>query len=187
MKWVERYGDYLVAYAYARLRKEELAEDLVQETFLSAWNARESFKNNAAEKTWLTSILKNKIVDHYRKASTRNELHIGGQKETDNFLTHFFETESANYGHWTNTSVPHEWNKDLSSPLERAEFSKILNICLGKLPERTRAVFVMKLIDGEEAETICKVLDITASNYWVLMHRAKLQLRECMEKNWALV
>jgi RNA polymerase sigma-70 factor (TIGR02943 family) len=184
-KWVERYSDYLFSFAMTRLRREDIAEDMVQETFLAAWNGRANFQSNASEKTWLTSIVKNKIVDYYRKSSTRNELNVFDKDAPDDFMNHFFEKEGNYVGHWSNDSSPKDWKKDLHAPLEAEEFRKILQGCLGKLPERTRAVFVMKLIDDEESETICKELNITPSNYWILMHRAKLQLRECMEKNWA--
>lgn len=186
-KWVDRYSDYLFNFAMTRLSRRDIAEDMVQETFLAAWNAKDNFQSNASEKTWLTSILKNKIVDHYRKSSTKNELSIFDKDTGDGFMSHFFDKEGAHNGHWTDTASPQDWKKDLRSSLETEEFQNILRQCLSKLPERARGVFVMKVIDGEESETICKELNITPSNFWILMHRAKLQLRECMELNWAKV
>ncbi len=186
-KWVERYSDYLYSFALSRLSRTDIAEDLVQETFLAAWNAREGFQSNASEKTWLTSILKNKIVDHYRKSSTKNELSILDKTSSDNSTDYFFRTEGTYEGHWTNASSPQDWKKDLKSKVETEEFQNILRSCLTKLPEKARAVFVMKMMDDEESETICKELGITPSNFWILMHRAKLQLRECIQQNWANV
>lgn len=182
-KWIERYADLLFNYTIARINKQEIAEDLVQETFLSALKAKDSFLGNASEKTWLISILKRKIIDHYRKKSTQNELNIFDKDSKDDFMNHFFEREGSD-GHWIDKSSPTEWKKDLQNGVEREEFNAALKNCLAKLPEKTSAVFVLKNMEDLDSEEICKELQITPSNYWVLMHRAKLQLRECMEKNW---
>ena len=184
-KWVERYSDYLYSFALSRLSRKDVAEDMVQETFLAAWNAKAGFKSNASEKTWLTSILKNKIVDYYRKSSTKNELNLLDKDSSNSNTDPFFRSEGKYEGHWTNSASPQDWKKDLKSKVEAEEFQDILRSCLTKLPEKTRAVFVMKMMDDEESETICKELDITPSNFWILMHRAKLQLRKCMQQNWA--
>lgn len=184
-KWIERYSDYLYSFAYARLRKEEVAEDLVQDTFFSALRARDTFLHNASEKTWLVSILKRKIIDYYRKKSTQNELNIFDKpvQGSDGTRDHFFE-DTVHSGHWTDASAPKEWEKDFETSVESDEFYDILKQCMTKLPEKTAAAFTMKNMDGLDTEEICKELGITPSNYWVMMHRAKLMLRECMEKNW---
>lgn len=185
-KWIERYSDYLYSFAYARLRKEEVAQDLVQDTFFSALRARDTFLNNASEKTWLISILKRKIIDYYRKKSTQNELNILDKpvQTEDGTRDHFFEDQATYSGHWTAGGAPKEWKKDFETSVDSDEFYDILKGCMTKLPEKTAAAFTMKNMDGLETEEICKELNITASNYWVMMHRAKLMLRECMEKNW---
>lgn len=182
-KWVEMYGDYLYTFAFLRLKRSDVAEDLVQDTFLSAWNAREAFQNKASEKTWLTSILRNKIIDYFRKSSTKNELIR--QKDDIDGMDYFFETAGDGAGHWKGTTAPAEWKKDLNNPVEAEEFRNILQACLDKLSEKAREVFVLKMMDDLETEEVCKALDITASNYWVLIHRAKMQLRVCIEKNWS--
>jgi RNA polymerase sigma-70 factor (TIGR02943 family) len=156
----------------------------VQDTFASAWKARETYLANASEKTWLISILKRKIIDYYRKKSTQNELNIFDKDTSDDFMDHFFASEGQYDGHWSGGSSPRDWKKDFETPIESEEFYKILKGCLGKLPEKWAAVFTLKNMDDLDAEEICKELGITPSNYWVIMHRAKLQLRECMEKNW---
>ncbi len=183
-KWAERYADYLLRFALIRISRHEVAEDLVQETFLSALKSKDSFLANSSEKTWLTSILKNKIVDYYRKKSTQNELNIFDKDSKDDFMNHFFENEGKYEGHWTETASPRNWKKDLDTTVEREEFQNILRHCLRKLPEKTAAVFTLKNMEDLESEEICKELNITPSNYWVMMHRAKLGLRECIEKNW---
>ncbi len=181
--WVERYADALFAFAMARLRKQEVAEDLVQDTFLSAWKARDSFQAQASEKTWLISILKRKIIDHYRKKSTQNELSVLDSEENGPFINRFF-SEGNDDGHWHASTAPAEWRKDFATSVESEEFYKVLQNCMDKLPEKWAAVFTLKNMDDLDSEEICKELGISPSNYWVIMHRAKLQLRECMEKNW---
>lgn len=183
-KWIERYSDVLFSYTISRINKREVAEDLVQETFFSALKGRDSYLGNASEKTWLISILKRKIIDHYRKKSTQNELNIFDKDSTDDFMNHFFDKEGGYQGHWTEGTSPQEWRKDFQTSVESDEFNSILKNCLGKLPEKSSAVFTLKNMEDLDSDEICKELQITPSNYWVLMHRAKLQLRECMEKNW---
>lgn len=183
-KWIERYSDILFNYTISRINKPEVAEDLVQETFLSALKGKDSFLGNASEKTWLIAILKRKIIDHYRKKSTQNELNIFDKDSKDDFMNHFFDKEGGYEGHWTDNTSPQEWKKDLQTGVEKDEFNSILKNCLGKLPEKSGAVFTLKNMEDLDSDEICKELQITPSNYWVLMHRAKLQLRECMELNW---
>lgn len=181
--WVNNYADGLYAYAFSKTSKQELSEDLVQDTFLSALNSLPSFKGASSEKTWLFSILKNKITDYYRKASTRNELseniffNEGGPVS---FLSNFFEED----GHWRKTASPHKWNTSTSDILENKELMTALTNCLDKLPGNWNTVITEKFIEEKESEEICKELNLSSSNYWVIIHRAKLQLRACMEINW---
>lgn len=181
-KWVERYADALYSFAITRVNRQEVAEDLVQETFLSAYKAKDTFLNNAAEKTWLISILKRKVIDYYRKKSTQNELNIFDNDGKDG-VSHFFGNDDSN-GHWTDNAAPKTWGKDFETTVESKEFQSILQGCLGKLQPKLAAVFTLKNMDDMTSEEICKELGISPSNYWVMMHRAKLQLRECLEKNW---
>jgi RNA polymerase sigma-70 factor (TIGR02943 family) len=182
-KWIERYADALFSYTYARINRQDVAEDLVQDTFFSALKAKDSFQFNSSEKTWLIAILKRKIIDYYRKKSTQNELNIFDRDAKDDFMNHFFDAEGSKDGHWSD-SGPKEWRKDFETTVESDEFYSILKNCLGKLPEKWAAVFTLKNMDDLDSEEICKELQIAPSNYWVIMHRAKLQLRECMDKNW---
>ncbi|MFN8286839.1 MAG: sigma-70 family RNA polymerase sigma factor [Chitinophagales bacterium] len=183
-KWVERYADALFAFAMARVRKQEVAEDLVQDTFFSAYKAKDSFLANASEKTWLISILKRKIIDHYRKKSTQNELSVLDKEEGNSFLNYFFTDGGGSDGHWSKNGAPAEWKKDFETSVETQDFQRVFQNCMDKLPEKWAAVFTLKNVDDMDSEEICKELDISPSNYWVIMHRAKLQLRGCLEKNW---
>jgi len=186
-RWIERYADYLHSYAFSRLNKAEVAEDLVQDTFFSALKAQESYQQNASEKTGLVSILKNKIIDHYRKKSTQNELNIFDKPvgEDDGFNSMYFEgSSSGDSGHWTEAAEPIKWRQSLETSVEKEEFHSILKGCISKLPQKWSAAFTMRNMDDLDTEEICKELSISPSNYWVIMHRAKVVMRECMEKNW---
>ncbi|OIR07627.1 RNA polymerase sigma factor SigX [mine drainage metagenome] len=174
-QWVQKYSDALYAYTVVRVNDSGLAEDLVQETFLSAWKSRASYKGEASEKNWLYTICKNKIIDHYRK-NANNIVRPAELNTSDNY----FNEED----HWTKEAAPSDWGIDYNQPIETKEFYSILEFCKNKLQELQQSVFVMKFMEGLESDEICKVLNITASNYWVLVHRAKLQLRSCLEKNW---
>ncbi len=181
---MERYADSLYAYALARLRKAEVAEDLVQDTFFSALKALDTFEARATEKTWLTAILKRKIIDYYRKKSTQNERSILDQEGGGTFMDYFFNKEESGYGHWADTAAPTAWGKDFETSVESDQFNDILKQCLDKLPAKWSAAFTLRTMDDLDSEEICKELGLTPSNYWVIMHRAKLQLRECLQTNW---
>ncbi|MCU0320788.1 MAG: sigma-70 family RNA polymerase sigma factor [Chitinophagaceae bacterium] len=174
-RWVKDFGDMLYRYALPRVSDSSIAKDLVQETFLAAWRNVDNYKGEASEKNWLFTILKNKIIDHYRKASSRL---------TDSVDTSLGENYFDENGHWKTSTMPNDWGIDYNTAIEHKEFYSVLEICKSKLKEIQNAVFSMKYLDGVESDEICKVLNITPSNYWVLMHRAKLQLRTCLEKNW---
>lgn len=173
-KWVANYADALYAYTVVRVNDVQLAEDIVQNTFLSAWKARDTYKGQASEKNWLYAICKNKIIDHFRKQSTNRISLATGEEDL-----YFDET-----GHWSNESAPKDWGVNTEQPVESKEFYAILEQCRKKLKDIQQAVFAMKYMEDADSEEICKQLNITPSNYWVLIHRAKLHLRKCLEKNW---
>ena len=176
--WVDLYADELFSYAYSKTGKEPLSQDLVQDTFLSALNARNNFHGNSSEKTWLYAILKNKIADHYKKASTRYEVAVG-KSEADPTSAFFTNDEE-----WAPDYTPQTWDTSMPNILEEQEFQNTLNQCLGKLPEALNRIIRLKWMEDKESTEICKELGITSSNLWTMAHRAKLQLRACLEKNW---
>lgn len=175
-KWVDLYADRLYSYTLPRVNDAALAEDLVQETFLSAWKARDGFKGDASEKSWLFTICKNKIIDHYRKKAKDIVQPMADKDPSDGF---FDESE-----HWTQEDKPGDWGLDYSKALDNKDFYHVLETCKKKLQQIQQSVFVMKYMEDLDSAEICKALGITSSNYWVLIHRAKLQLRTCLEKNW---
>lgn len=180
-QWVELYSDYLYKYAYYRVNNDELAQDLVQDCFLAALKGADSYKGEASEKTWLVSILKNKIIDHYKKASTKNESPLQLSTYDAPSYDYFFDKEAK--GHWKGESKPKDWAVTENN-FDIKEFYKTLEKCLGQLPEKWKGVFTMSLLDDEEAKQVCKEFEISPSNFWVIIHRAKLQVRACLEKNW---
>ncbi|MEO6685574.1 MAG: sigma-70 family RNA polymerase sigma factor [Dyadobacter sp.] len=178
--WVNKYADYLFAYACLRINDDELAKDLVQETFLGALEHLEKFDRLCSEKTWLTAILKNKILDVYRNRSSglnRQSLSSATDLESDEF----FDPET---GHWKEHHYPAAFVVEQPDALQNIEFQGILQSCMKDLPPLWVSAFTMKYMDGESTETICTELKLTPSNFWVIMHRSKVHLRSYLQKNW---
>ena len=177
-QWVDEHGDYLYRYAVVRLRDPSSAEDAVQEALLGAWMNRNSFRGDASVRTWLTGILKRKIADLMRKRAREDTLRVDEPQETS--LEDLFDR----LGH--HKSPPQVWRGNPRADLERAEFWDCLHECIGRLPNRLARVFVMREMEDRNRDEICKVLALTPNNYWVMLHRARLKLRECLEQNWFL-
>ncbi len=173
--WVDKHADYLYNYSMARVNDYDLARDLVQETFFAGLKSAKNFEGKASERTWLVSILKRKIVDYYRKINS-----IKGQAEV---RMNFYE-DGDNEGSWIEERVPQSWDNETEKAIENEELKNQLDICLENLPEKYALVFRLKTIQEIETEEICKELEITSSNLWVMIHRARTQLRKCMEDNW---
>ncbi|WP_336516980.1 sigma-70 family RNA polymerase sigma factor [Pollutibacter soli] len=175
-RWVENYASQLFGYTFARVADEQHAEDIVQSTFFSAWKGREGYNGEASEKNWLFAICKNKIIDYYRDRSRNRDINSESKGEEDIYFDHT--------GHWTEEAAPKEWGAVMEHPGEDREFYEVLARCTAKLKLIQQQVFSLKYLDDLDAEQICEALKITQSNYWVLIHRAKLHLRVCLEKNW---
>lgn len=173
--WVENYADYLYNYAIARIDDREMAMDLVQETFLSGVKGKENFRGQASERTWLVSILKRKIIDHYRKINSSK-----GKRE----VKMSFYDDGERSGNWIEERVPQMWGNEAERSIENEELAAVLDKCIEKLPDKYRIVFQMKTVQQFDTEEICNELDITPSNLWVIIHRARVQLRKCLEDNW---
>ncbi len=183
-KWVELYGDYLYNYAFSRVNDQALAYDLVQDTFLAALTALKLFEGRSTEKTWLISILKRKIIDQYRKNTRNKEDQLIDKNYYEGKESLPFHAEGDMKGHWIESRAPKDWQLSPDSAIENEELKEIIERCISLLPEKWAAVFALRIIEEMETVEVCKELDISSSNLWVIMHRAKLQLRECVEKNW---
>lgn len=176
--WVKLYADELYKFACSRVSDSGLAEDLVQDTFLSGLQAMHQFRGESSEKTWLLAILKNKINDHFRTAG-RIAIKTLDVEDPDPQLIFFNEK-----GHWHKEMAPRPWTTDSNDKAEQADFFRILRTCMDKLTSLGKAVIQHKYLDEKKSADICKDFSLTSSNYWVIIHRARLQLRACLEKNW---
>lgn len=174
-KWVEAHSDYLFNYTVTRVDNSELAKDIVQETFFSGLKAQHNFRGQASERTWLISILKRKIIDYYRK--------INSAKGKAEIKVNFYE-DGDRKGTWLEERVPKMWGNEAEKNIENEELKNALELCIKNLPEKYRLVFLMKNVQHYETEEICNELDITASNLWVIIHRARTSLAACMEEKW---
>ena len=174
-KWVDLHADYLFNYTISRINNHDLAKDLVQDTFFAGLKAMNNFQGKASERTWLISILKRKIIDYYRKINSAK-----GKAE----VKMNFYSDGDREGEWIEERVPSDWGSDIEKRIENEELYKALEKCIGSLPEKYAIVFRMKTIQQFDTEEVCKELDITSSNLWVIIHRARTQLRKCMEENW---
>src|SRR5437773_9102249 len=178
-RWLDEHGDYLFRYAIFRLRDAAAAEDAVQETLLAAMQARERFNGRSSERTWLVGILKHKIIDHYRKVGRAHEISFEVDGSRDQFDP--FEKSGEWAGHWRSEFAPTNWQVDAAAALDRIEFWETLNRCLAALPAKTATAFVMREIDGFSSEEICNVLALSRDNLWVMLHRARLKLRDSLD------
>ncbi|NLH47485.1 MAG: sigma-70 family RNA polymerase sigma factor [Myxococcales bacterium] len=174
--WVQAHGDYLFRYALFRLGDPAAAEDLVQETFLAALRSRLDFTGKSSERTWLIGILKHKLIDHLRKVYREKAVIDHASEETEP------EGEFTALGLWTAKSG--NWTVQPEQVREQKEFWQVLQNCLAKLPAATAQAFAMREIDGFSSEEICKVLNISANNLWVRLHRARSSIRRCLERHW---
>jgi RNA polymerase sigma-70 factor (ECF subfamily) len=180
-RWLQKYGDFLYRYALRQLRDPAQAEDMVQETLLAALEARAGYAERASEKTWLTGILKHKIVDFIRKQVRECPAEdIGALSDAvaASDIDHLFDAR----GHWIHP--PRDWGNP-QRILEDQEFMETFTNCLKRLKPALAQVFSLKELSGETTEEICKELDITATNCGVILYRARMGLRRCLEMHWS--
>ena len=174
--WVDEFGEYLYRYAMMRVKNDSAAQDLVQDTFFAAFKARERFAGNASEKTWFVGILKHKILDYYRKNSreiTESEI----DTENSNPLDYLFDEK----GMWK--SGPENWEIQADLVIENRQLGQTIKACINKLPEKFRTAYVMREIDDIDTDTICEKLNISPTNLWVRLHRARGLLRKHLESS----
>ncbi|MBZ0255630.1 sigma-70 family RNA polymerase sigma factor [bacterium] len=176
--WAEEYGDVLYHYALRMLKNPDQAEDAVQETFIAAIRAKNSFKGRSTVRTWLIGILRNKIHDMMRKKYRENEVldpssDLENTYPTSNWFDYF--------NHWKNP--PASW-KNPSASLNEKEFWITLQNCIQNLPEPMADAFTQRIFEDAKSEEICKIMNISSTHLGVLIHRARLRLRQCLEVNW---
>ena len=170
----------LFRYALLQLRDPEVADDVVQDTLLAAWQAAASFEAKANLRTWLIGILKHKISDHWRRTNRESNftsLTPNDEDDDESLDEDFFISD----GHWA--SPPKTWN-DPEAALKQQEFWEVYQTCQDNLPSKMAKVFILRELVGLEANEICKEVEISETNYWVTLHRARIRLRECLEIRW---
>jgi len=178
---IEGHRPYLVRYALAQLRDGELAEEAVQECLVAALESLGTFGGKSTLRTWLTSILRFKVIDLQRRASSERArmepTDFAAEAGDEGWLDELFDET----GHWR--QPPQAW-ADPEAAFEQRRFWEAFQRCLDGLPAAGGRVFFKREILGEETETICKGEGITPSNCWVILHRSRIALRACLEKNW---
>lgn len=178
--WLADHGDYLYRYALLQLRNEAAAEDAVQETLLAALGAWERFSGQSSVRTWLTGILKHKILDIFRRQAREPSL----VRNADDPEAELAMLERALFdatGHWT--APVQSWG-DPHASLEQQRFWAAFVLCLEALSSMQARVFHLRELDGFSTEEICKELNISSTNCWVMLHRARLGLQQCLETRW---
>ncbi len=175
-EWIDAYGDYLYRYAVSRLRDANAAEETVQETFLAGIRHHTQFQRKGSQRAWLLGILKRKIIDYVR---ARSRLDQATSDDGDSALENMLFDES---GSWRDGA--HKWAAEPASRLQGEELWKIVRECLAHVPANQADVFVLSVMDGMSSDEICSELSISQSNLWVRLHRARLQLANCVGSKW---
>lgn len=173
-KWVKRYANYLYNYTIVRVNDHEVAQDIVSETFLAALRSKDNFQGKSAERTWLVAILKHKIIDYYRR---KNSIKGSAEVRVD-----WYDEEQE--GDWLEQRVEDERNLNIGETIENQELGAAILECLDTLDEKHAEIFRLRTIENYETEAICNEFDITPSNLWVIVHRARTAMVKCLEKNW---
>jgi RNA polymerase sigma-70 factor, ECF subfamily len=174
---IESQRSYLLRLARLQLRNQAVAEDVVQDTLIAALESASRFAGKSAARTWLVGILKHKIVDQIRRSSREVTLTVDVADGADGDFDSLFNSS----GHFVES--PGEWGNPEHS-LQQKRFFEILDMCLDGLSPNLGRIFLMREFLGLETEEICKDLKISATNCWVMLYRARMGLRACLEKNW---
>ena len=174
--WVKEYRGSLFKYALSRLRDVDLAEENIQETFLAALQSRIHFQGLASEKTWLISILKRKIYDHFQRVSRDKQFNVTSLME---FIT--YDVFNSKRMPAVRSSI---WFFDPSRAYEQKEFLKIIKHALSELPDRLAQVFILREVIELSSQEICELMDISVCNLYVMMHRARKHMRHNLQLKW---
>lgn len=180
IEWVNQYGDELFSWALFKVGDKQIAEDLVQETFMSAVLSVTSFEGKSHPKTWITSILNNKIIDHYRKEKSHKAQSVSLSVDQAEGITDTMFDANDN---WTNNGMESLWVQE-ENLLDNQDFNIVFDLCINDLPPAWQLSISAKYFSQKETKEICQELGITTTNYWQVIHRAKLLLKKCLEQKW---
>ena len=175
--WLGAHGDALYSYALSRVRKSDVAEDLVQETLLAALGAAQSFQGRSQERTWLIGILRHKVLDYFRRRRRSKEIQDPTLGDGEGTMGLFNKR-----GRWH--PKPKAWGGDPAAIYEDAEFWQVYEACRTRLPATLAEAYILRELEGLPAEQVCTVLDISTSNLGVRLHRARLAMRNCLDESW---
>lgn len=167
----------LLRFAVLQLRNEVLAEDVVQDTLIAVLEKPDSFAGQSSLRTYVTGILKHKIIDTLRAAKRECRIETGEDQSEADVIDALFKPD----GH--TVDMPRPWG-DPDTTLEQKDFFRVLEVCLERLPAKTARIFMMREWLELETDEICKELSISTSNAWVMLYRARIQLRECLDLHW---
>ena len=174
--WLEKHGDTLYRFARARVKDSFTAEDLVQETLLAAYRSRKKFSGRSTLKTWLIGILRHKIVDYYRKQKPEQ-----GEENPDDFVYgsgNMFDAKEK----WK--VKPGDWGKDPENEYERKELMTMIHACLDEMPKKMSLAYTLRELQGVSTDELCELFQTRKNNCWVILYRARMLLRRCLEINW---
>ncbi len=176
----------MLRFAQMQLRDAGSAEDMVQEALLAAMSSEQAFSGRSALKTWIFAILRNKIVDHIRRNAreiSRSDLGVEDDDGDDGMDAMFNRKMMWSSGYWNHGDGPDTWS-DPDEALSQKQFWTIFDACVNHLPEKLARIYMMREMLELETDEICRELGISTNNCWVILHRARLGLRECLEDNW---
>ncbi len=173
--WVKVYTVDLFTYTIAKVSNKEAAEDIVQNTFLAAVESYSKFKHESNPKTWLFAILKNKIADYFRRKYKQTDIN-----QSFDPLEICFDKD----GSWNPCHKPEHWQFDEEELLDNQQFNLVLKSCFEHLPAKWSSAVQLKYFYEDNSTEICDRLKITQTNFWQMIHRAKVMLRFCLESNW---
>lgn len=170
--WIEQYSEPLLNRAFYLLSDREEAMDMVQDVFLAAYTTIDNFQAKSEPLTWLYGILRKKVADFYR--------HKYRQEAQSISLDHFFDEN----GSWISSGVINEWEDDSDTLCDNKEFRQVFEACMGRLPMKWKLLVKLYYLQEKKTSDICQECGLTQTNLWKILQRCRLQLRECLEKNW---
>ena len=178
--WVNQFSDELFSWALYKTSSKETAEDLVQETFLAAFHKIDTFQGKSQPKTWLFSILNNKVIDYYRLSARTTKQNFSISENSGYELSDGLFNETEN---WKDNDINPIWDQE-EELLDNPEFNNVMQGCMEDLLQKWKFAVTSKYLTDKNADEICQELEITTSNYWQIVHRAKLLLKKCLEMKW---